>query len=178
MRHVASVQAEGVLLHVARDEQGVWIIDSRPQQNQRGPFVDGYALSIETARKLYAALEAAMQPGSPGGVIAELQTVHGSPVYVKRSGAAVALTANVREHSNMTLRLVDQTRALQAALGAAIDAEPVSDAPLEQGARAGVDEAALIGANADLPEPPVRRQRTTESHAPEGRRAPGHALPA
>lgn len=174
MRHIASVQGEGMLLHVARDADGVWVLDPRLQQNQRGEFVDGYLLSVETAQKLCAVLEAAMQPGSPGGVIAELQTVHGSPVYVKRSGAAVALTADVREHANMTLRLLDQTRAMQAALGAAIDAEPVSDAPQEQG----VDEAAVMAANAELPEPPARRQRTTGSNAPEGRRAPGHAVPA
>lgn len=134
MRHVASVQAEGVLLHVARDADGVWVLDSRLQQNQRGEFVDGYLLSVETAQKLYAVFEAAMQSGSPGGVIAELQTVHGSPVYVKRSGAAIALTTDPYEHANMTLRLLDQTRAMQAALGAAINAEPdasqESDAPV------------------------------------------------
>lgn len=121
-----NVQGEGGVLEVLRDGECVVIRDEPIREG----FGQRRVLSLSEARRLRALLLVAMQ-GARQGVLAELHAADGRSLFVKLSGAAVSLTEDVREHASWNLRLRDQVEAMHTALGQAINAEPVSDAPQE-----------------------------------------------
>ncbi len=68
-----------------------------------GGFATRETLHVDQARELIALLDTALRPGSAGGPVGDVQTARGR-LFVKRSGAAVSLSHDPREHASWNAR--------------------------------------------------------------------------